>query len=291
MVRRALPQLTRHWRVYALVRQHDPRLASLGVIQLRGDLDRAQTLQRLTGIAQAIIHSAPPADEGDLDRRTRSLLAVLGKRRGRMPQARRSLLQQIVYISTTGVYGDCGGARIDETRKTAPATARARRRVDAECQLRDFASRSGCLVSILRAPGIYAADRMPLERLRKRQPLLDAREDVFTNHIHADDLAAACVGALHRARPSRIYNICDDTGLRMGEWYDKLADAFALPHAPRMPRVQLEATLPPMQLSFMRESRRIGNARAKRELGLRLRYPTVDHGIAACLKKGSSCSG
>lgn len=106
---------------------------------------------------------------------------------------------------------------------------------------------------------------------------------MFTNHIHADDLAAACIAALRRGRPNRVYNICDDSDLRMGDWYDKLADAFALPRAARLPRREAEEVIPPLQLSFMRESRRIGNARAKRELGLCLRYPTVDHGIRSFL--------
>lgn len=291
MVRRALPQLTQQWRVYALVRRHDAWLASHGVIQLLGDLDRAPTLQRLTGIAQAVIHSAPPGDTGNIDRRTRHLIAALEKRRGRMPRARSSLLQHLVYISTTGVYGDCAGACIDETRTPAPATPRAKRRCDAERRLRAFGKRSGCAVSILRAPGIYATDRLPLDRLRKRLPLLEANDDVYTNHIHADDLAAACIAALRTGRPNRLYNVCDDTELRMGEWYDKLADAFALPRAPRMSRAEIEAALPAMQLSFMRESRRIGNARVKQELGLQLRYPRVDDGIAAKLEEGLSCSG
>ena len=275
-MRRALPRLTRHWRVYALVRQRDPMLAALGVTQLRGDLDHAPTLRRLRGIAQVVIHSAPPPDSGDIDPRTRRLIAKL--------QAGGSLLQRLVYISTTGVYGDCGGARIDETRTLAPLTARARRRVDAETQLRRFGIGSGCRVSILRAPGIYAAERLPLERLRQGLPLFAERDDVFTNHIHGDDLAATCIAALRRGRPNRVYNICYDTDIRMGDWYDKLADAFVLPRAPRLPRAEAEQVLPPLQLSFMRESRRIGNERMKRELKLRLRYPTIDDGIRAATR-------
>lgn len=282
VVRRALPQLAQHWRIYALVRQHDPALTALGVTQLLGDLDRADTLRRLRGITQAVIHSAPPPDHGDIDSRTRRLIASL-----RSP---RSLLQHLVYISTTGVYGDCAGARIDETKTLAPLTARAQRRVDAETQLWHFGVGSGCRVSILRAPGIYAADRLPLEHLRQGLPLLVERDDIFTNHIHADDLAAACIAALCHGQANRAYNICDDSAIRMGDWYDKLADAFALPRAPRLPRSEVEKALPPARLSFMRESRRIGNARLKRELKLQLRYPTVDDGIRAALQTAPSLS-
>lgn len=273
MVKRALPQLTQHWRIYALVRQRDPALAALGVTQLIGDLDHAHSLRRLRGLAAAVIHSAPPPEGGDIDSRTRRLIAAL--------QARRSLLQRLVYISTTGVYGDCQGERIDETRTLAPLSARARRRVDAETRLRRFGRDSACRVSILRAPGIYAAERLPLERIRGGLPLLAEDDDVFTNHIHADDLASICVAALRRGKPNRAYNACDDSAIRMGDWYGKLAAAFALHLPPRLPRHEVEALLPPLQLSFMRESRRIGNARMKRELKPRLRYATVDDGIRA----------
>jgi nucleoside-diphosphate-sugar epimerase len=282
VVRRALPQLKKHWHIYALVRRRDPALAAFGVNQLIGNLDKAHTLRQLRGIAQAVIHSAPPPNSGCNDQRTKRLIAAL--------RGGRSLLQRLVYISTTGVYGDRNGKQIDETCPPAPRNARARRRVDAEQQLWRFGARARCCVSILRAPGIYAADRMPLDRLRKGLPLLAENDDVFTNHIHAEDLATACVAALDRSRGNRIYNICDDSDIRMGDWYDKLADGFALPRAPRLPRSKAENALPPAQWSFMRESRRIGNTRMKRELKLRLRYPTVDDGIRAALER-PSCSG
>jgi nucleoside-diphosphate-sugar epimerase len=298
VLRRALPRLTQRWRVYALVRRRDPALAALGVTQLLGDLDHVGTLRRLRGIADAVIHSAPPPDRGDADPRTRRLLAALSApsfpRSGLVPklalQARRSVLQRLVYISTTGVYGDCGGARISETRPSAPLTARAKRRVDAERQLRQFGRRGKYRVSILRAPGIYAADRLPLDRLRKGLPLLVGTDDVFTNHIHAEDLASACIAALHRGDANRIYNACDNSDICMGDWYDKLADAFALPHSPRLPRSEAEKVLPPMQFSFMCESRRIGNARIKRELKLQLRYPTIDTGISAARQQAGGAA-
>ena len=283
MVRRALPQLTQRWRVYALVRRRDPALAALGVTQLIGDLDQAHTLRRLRGIAQAVIHSAPPPGFGDVDLRTQRLISKLG--------GGRTLLQRLVYISTTGVYGNCSGAQIDETRRLAPMSDRALRRVDAERRLRMFGLRNRCRVSIVRAPGIYAADRLPIERLRNRLPLLDPGDDVYTNHINAVDLANACIAALRNGRANRTYNVCDDSDVRMGDWYDKLADRFLLPRAPRLPRDEAEKILPPMQRSFMCESRRIGNARLKRELKFCLQFPTVDDGIRAAFSGGVSCSG
>jgi nucleoside-diphosphate-sugar epimerase len=272
VVRRALPKLTRQWRVYALVRERESTLAALGVTQIVGDLDRPASLTRLAGLAHAVLHSAPPPDQGTSDSRTRQLIAAL--RRGSLPR-------RLVYISTSGVYGDCVGERVFETRPLKPQTGRARRRVDAECALRAFGVVDGCRVSILRAPGIYAADRLPLDRLRRGLPVFDAAEDSYTNHIHADDLARACVAALARGRPGRAYNVSDDSDLSMGNWYDKLADAFALPRPPRLSRAEAQAVLPPLVLSFMNESRRLDNGRLKRELKLRLRYPTVDAGIAA----------
>ena len=283
MVRRALPALTRRWRVLALVRDYDPSLRAGGVVQIRGDLDQPSSLGRLAGLAQAVLHSAPPPANGAGDPRTRRLLATLA-RRGSLPR-------RLVYISTTGVYGDCRGARVAETHARTAGTARARRRVAAETLLRGF-GRAGRRVSILRAPGIYAADRLPLERLRRGDPVLNADEDVFTNHIHAEDLAHACVVALERGGANRAYNVCDDSALPMGSWFDKLADAFGLPRPPRATRSEIAARLSPMMLSFMGESRRLDNARLKRELKLRLRYPTVDAGIAAALQEEKpACSG
>ncbi|MDP1651473.1 MAG: NAD(P)H-binding protein [Rhodocyclaceae bacterium] len=284
VVRRALPLLTRRWQVVALVREPDPALRALGVRQVRGDLDQPATLRRLAGLAHAVLHSAPPPGAGDDDPRTRHLLAVLARRR--------SLPRRLVYISTSGVYGDCGGAAVPETRPLAVQSARARRRVAAEHQLR-AAGRQGMRVSILRAPGIYATGRLPLERVRRGDPVLVAHEDSYTNHIHAEDLAAACVAALERGGANRTYNISDDSDLPMGDWFDKLADAFGLARPPRATRAEVITRLSPLLLSFMNESRRLTNTRMKRELKLRLRYPTVDAGIANALStlRKSPCSG
>jgi nucleoside-diphosphate-sugar epimerase len=286
VMRRALPQLVQRWHVLALVRRRDPQLEALGVTQIEGDLDQPGTLTRLAGIADAVIHSAPPPAQGSGDPRTRNLIAAL--------QRGKSLPRQLVYISTSGVYGDCDGARVSETRSPAAKSARAARRVDAEQRLRRFGRQRGrhCSVCILRAPGIYAEDRLPLERLHKQLPLMLHAEDSHTNHIHAADLGRACSAALARGRANRTYNINDDSSLAMGEWFDALADAFALPRAPRLPREEVRHIVPPMQWSFMNESRRLDNTRMKRELHLRLRYPDVMAGIAAAQQHaGTSCSG
>ena len=144
-------------------------------------------------------------------------------------------------------------------------------------------------ISILRAPGIYAADRLPVERLKKGLPALAAADDVFTNHIHADDLAAACLAALRHAGANRAYNVVDDSDLQMAEYFDRVATAFDLPKPPRISRQEAEATLSPLQMSFMRESRRIGNRRLKNELKLRLAYPSIDDGIAEACARRNAC--
>lgn len=273
VARRALPRLLRRYRIYALVRKNDPTLRAMGVTQIVGDLDQPASLKRIAGLADVLLHSAPPADSDNADdTRTRHLLSAL--KAGSLPR-------RIVYISTSGVYGDCGGAEIDETRSANPESRRAQRRVAAETALREFGLQTRVVVSILRVPGIYAADRLPLERIKRGDPVLHAAEDGYSNHIHADDLAEAVVLALTRGRANRAYNASDDSRMKMGDWFTTLAEHFDLPVPPRVNRSEAEQTLSPATLSFMRESRQLNNERIKRELGLRLTYPTVQEGIAA----------
>lgn len=280
VARRALPQLARNYRVYALVRTKKAALpADPGVTYIPGDLDQPASLRRLAGIADLVLHLAPPPERGELDTRTRHLIAAL--QRGKI------LPRRVVYISTSGVYGDCAGALVSETRSTAPATARARRRCDAERQLRRWGrSIGGPALSILRVPGIYAAERLPIERIRRGDPVLRIADDVFTNHIHADDLARCALAALRRGRPNRVYHASDDSagpgmdGLRMADWFDAVADAGKLPQPRRISRSEAQAQLAPLVLSFMGESRRLDNTRLKQELRVRLAYPDVFSGLA-----------
>jgi nucleoside-diphosphate-sugar epimerase len=273
---RALPARVR---VIALTSspQRAPALRAQGITPLVGNLDAPATVARLAGIADRVVHLAPPPGDPQeqwwRDRRTHALLRALRLR---------SLPRSLVYASTTGVYGDCGGERVSEARGVAPHTPRAQRRVDAERQVRFFGRGTGVRTALLRIPGIYAPDRpggTPRDRLLKGTPVLTPEDDVYTNHIHAEDLARAVLAALWRGRAQRAYNVSDDSELRMGDYFDLAADLYGLPRPPRVPRSTAQEQLPLMLLSFMSESRRLDNSRLKNELRLKLRHPTVNSGL------------
>ncbi|MEJ0002962.1 MAG: NAD-dependent epimerase/dehydratase family protein [Pararobbsia sp.] len=276
---RCIALLQARYRVFALTRDTDPaRLATLreaGAVPVRGDLDRRTSLHRLGHLAPAVLDLAPPPPQGRDDPRSRALIAALTRSRGRaliVPEHRRPT---VVYASTTGVYGDCGGALVDETRPVRPANPRAVRRVAAEQAWRAAGARMALSVRIVRIPGIYAADRLPVERLRKGTPALATDDDVFTSHIHADDLAAIMIRVLTAGRPQRVYLAADDTRLKMADYFDLVADHAGLPRPARVAREEAERTLDPTLLSFMRESRQIENVRLKTELGYRLLHASV----------------
>ena len=264
-------------------------LRALGITPLLGNLDDAASLRRLAGLAQRVVHLAPPAGfaSGTAapaptgDQRSRNLLRALVRRANGVPR--------VVYGSTSGVYGDWQGAWVAETTPLAATTARALRRVDAEQQLRRWALRhrhSGAAVHVLRIPGIYAGDReggTPVARLQRGTPVLQRADDVYTSHIHADDLARAVALALWRGKPQRVTNVADNSELRMGDYFDLAAQLWDLPPPPRISRADAAQQLSPVLLSFMSESRRLCNQRLLHELGLVLRYPTVREGLAAAV--------
>jgi len=262
---RIVARLSARFRIIALTSSPSRRaeLRAAGTIPIIANLDDRRSLARIAAFGARLIHLAPPPNHGPRDARTRHLVNAMrgGERR-------------FVYISTTGVYGDRAGAWIDEAAPVAPLNERAVRRVDAE----RVARRAGA--SVLRVPGIYAHDRLPLERLRAGTPALAPNDDVYTNHIHAEDLARICIAALLRGRHARVYNAVDDSQLKMGEYFDLVADRCDLPRPPRLPRAELKATVSPMMYSFMNESRRLDNARLKRELRVRLSWPTVSAALA-----------
>ncbi|MBC3880114.1 sugar nucleotide-binding protein [Undibacterium sp. LX40W] len=271
---RLLPMLVHRFRVFAVTSQVQgsarfSQLRAAGATPIYADLDQTHTLRKLAGLAPTVIHLAPPPQNGSHDPRTKRLAAILPEK------------TRLVYISTTGVYGDCSGALFDETRSVNPVNARAKRRVDAEQCLRAWATRQQSRLSILRVPGIYAEDRLPVDRLQKGTPALCEKEDVFTNHIHANDLAYLSKLALFRGRPNRVYHAVDDSAMKMGDYFDLVASYFQMTKPQRLSRKDLALVVSPMLLSFMSESRRLKNERIKIELGAQLMFPTVE----VCLQK------
>ena len=255
-------------RLYGVIRRADEaaRLRAAGIVPIVADLDRGASLARLRTAPFGVLHFAPPPGDGRDDPRTRHLIAALAQAR--------IIPERFVYISTSGVYGDCAGARVAETRPRGAQSPRARRRSAAEAALRVWAGRNGVALAVLRVPGIYAESRLPVERVRQGTPVLLAEDDVYTNHIHAVDLAAACVRGLEPDAPAGLYHASDDTEMRMGDWLDLVADHAGLARPPRLARAQF-----PARNDFMQESRRLVNRRLKEVLGLRLRYPTVQEGL------------
>ena len=245
-----------------------------GAVPLRVDLDQRHEAARIAALGRRAVISAPPSEGGGTrDLRTRSLVAAWTSSRPKRTLPRFGAPPAgsqgtpgvapgaFVYLSTTGVFGDHGGAWIDECAPALPGQDRSRRRLDAEQQWR---TRLGA--ARLRIPGIYAQDRLPLERLAQGLPCVEASDDSYTNHIHAEDLAQIAWLALFRAKRGRQYVVVDDEPLPMGEWFDAIAKTFGLASPPRLARAQVRAQVSPMMWSFMRESRRLRNLRMRKEL-------------------------
>jgi len=265
---RVAKQLIRHYKVFALTSQASrfAELRAVGATPLLGDLDEPNSLWRLSAIAETVIHLAPPQNRGRLDQRTRNLTRILSQRPNQV--------RRLIYVSTTGVYGNHSGAHVRETTSVQPESERAWRRVDAERVLRLWAPSHGVSLTILRVPGIYAMDRLPLERIEAKTPALVPEEDAYSNHIHSEDLARLVCAAVYHGKPQRVINACDGGETKMGDYFDQVADAFALARPPRLPAQELQSLVSPMLWSFMRESRRVMNPRLS-ELKTVLRYPSV----------------
>lgn len=267
---RVAKQLSRSHRVFALTSQQRrfQELREVGATPILGNLDQPESLWRLAGLAQTVIHLAPPQNSGNRDCRTRNLIRILAQGS--------NAVRRLIYISTTGVYGDHRGSKVSEITPVNPQSERARRRVDAERVLRLWGPANGVSVTILRVPGIYAADRLPIERLEAKTPALVPEEDAYSNHIQSDDLARLVCAAVYHGKPQRIINACDGGETKMGDYFDEVADAFGLQRPARLPGNELQKIVSPMLWSFMRESRRVTNTRLP-ELKTPLRYPSVGH--------------
>jgi len=263
-----------------LVRSEESRagLVEAGFDALQMDLD----LPPFPGLSTAsadLFYLAPPPGEGVRDTRLRALLEQLDQ--GVAPR-------RIVYIGTTGVYGDCAGGWVDESSPVAAEAHRAVRRLDAEQALAEWAERGLGEFVILRVPGIYGPGRLPLERIRKGLPLLRPEDAPYTNRIHVDDLVQACMLAMERGVPAEVYNVADGHPSPMADYFCRIADLAGLPRPPLVGLAEAQRALTPGMLSYQRESRRIRNRKLVEELGVVLRYPSLAEGLPASLDTGVS---
>jgi len=249
------------------------RLAAAGIAARRLDL-ADDDLSDLPLAGAQVFHLAPPPGEGTQDPLTRRLVDAC---------ARAGVPPRVVYISTTGVYGDCAGAWVDESWPARPGVDRAHRRWDAEQTLQRWAAQTGGELVILRVAGIYGPGRLPLERIRQGVPMVRQEDSPFSNRIHVDDLAAACVLAMERGRPGAVYNACDDSPSTMTDYFLAIADAAGLPRPPLIPLAQAAGQVSAAMLSYLAESRRLRNGLLREELGLQLRYPSLAQGLPSCL--------
>ncbi|MCG6887474.1 MAG: SDR family oxidoreductase [Proteobacteria bacterium] len=248
-------------------------LAEAGITPCQANLDEPASLQVLPVRDALVYYFAPPPSRGRTDTRMRHFLDAL------KPDC---LPARIVAISTSGVYGDQQGNLVDETTPTRPQADRAHRRLDAEVQLREFGRQHNVAVIILRVGGIYGPGRLPIERLRQQVPMVHEHLAPLTNRIHAEDLAAVCLAAGRRGQADAIYNVSDGCHSNMTEYFNTVADFLGLPRPPAIDWEQAEQTLTPGMLSYLRESRRMDTTKMNEELGVKLRYPDLQQGLAAC---------
>jgi nucleoside-diphosphate-sugar epimerase len=245
-------------------------LRKIGIHPVAADFDEAVAGVNLSS-ESLIFYMAPPPDTGTTDPRMTRFLQALETYRP----------PRIVYLSTTGVYGDCEGAWVDEESPVNPRTDRARRRVDAEQQLMAWRERRRGQVVILRVAGIYGPGRLPLAPLRKGLPVIAQDQAPWSNRIHADDLVAVCHAAMAKGRDGEVYNVSDGNPGTMTEYFNRVADLKKLDRPPVIGRDQAREELPARMLSYLQESRRIDVGKMLRELELELRYPTIDQGLPA----------
>lgn len=262
--------------VKALVRSSEKAavLTTQGILPVLGDLDdKSRPVQDLNAAGMTILYTIPPPGGGEYETRLRVFLGSLEP--GNEPAA-------IVYLSTTGVYGDQQGALVSEETPTQASTSRARRRLDAEKILTAWGQDRGVKIIILRIAGIYGAGRLPLNRLREGVPVLRSEESPFSNRIHADDLARLCLAAAEKGADGEIINICDGETSTMTDYFNAVADAFALSRPPQVTKEEAKERMPPLLFSYFSESRRLDNRRMRERLGVTLLYPDLASGLAAC---------
>lgn len=248
-------------------------LETLGVKAVAGDLD--EDVPVLPTRAAELFYFAPPPPQGSSECRLRRFLASIDPTR---------LPRRIVYISTSAVYGDCQGQWITEQQPLKPGTDRGRRRADAEQALLEWMAQTGVPVVILRVPGIYGPGKLPLSRLKKGLPLLREEESPYTNRIHVDDLVSACLAAMEKGQPGAAYHVSDGQPSNMTDYFNRIAEVFGLPRPPTVSRAEAATALSKGMRGFMDESKRLDITRMQQELGVVLRYASLEAGLLHCLR-------
>jgi nucleoside-diphosphate-sugar epimerase len=274
--RRLARRLRQGRRVIALVRSSGiaAGLEAEGLETVVADLDADLAAPALARAAQgsAVAYLAPPPDAGATDPRLARFLAALGDSRPAV----------LLYMSTTGVYGDTGGSAVDESSPVAPSNDRSRRRVAAETDVREWCAARGVRWVVLRVPGIYGPDRLPLERLTRREPALRPEDSGPANRIHVDDLVTACVAAIERP-VAGVCNVGDGDHSSTTVYLQATAELAGLPPPELVSLADAAGRISPGMLAYLVESRRVDTKRMREELGVTPRYGTVEAGVAASL--------
>jgi nucleoside-diphosphate-sugar epimerase len=263
--------------VFAMARNEEKGelLCRMGIKAIIGDLDNPETIKGLPVAGSILFYFAPPPGGGFIDTRVRNFSASLD------PEA---APEKVIYISTSGVYGDCGGAMVTENTPVNPQTARAKRRLDAETTLLQWGNKHGVAVVILRVTGIYGPGRLPVQHLAAGQPLLLASEAPYTNRIHADDLARICIAAAEKGAAGEIFNVSDGNESTMTEYFTAVAEILGFPPPRQVTMAEARETMSPLMLSYVSESRRMDNSKMLSRLGVKLLYPTLSQGLRASLE-------
>ena len=246
------------------------RLRACGIAPIMGNLDDAGSLADLPTAGKLVYYLAPPPGGGPFDSRMRNFCQAVGATR---------LPSRVVYMSTSGVYGDCGGHWVTEETPVNPQTSRAQRRVDAEATLQEWGRLHGVPVVILRVTGIYGPGRLPLARIKQGHPVLREEESPPTNRIHADDLAMVCLAAAQRAADGAIFNVSDGQPGTMTQYFNAICDLLHLPRLPQVSMAEARQVMNPMMLSYLTETRRMDNRKMLDQLGITLMYPDLDAGL------------
>jgi nucleoside-diphosphate-sugar epimerase len=246
---------------------------SAGIKTIVANFDFQEDVPDFSMHGQKLFYFMPPQGGGSSDYRMLNFCRKL---------APDNYPSKIVYISTSGVYGDCGAELVTEETPINPQTSRAKRRASAENQLREQAEKLGFSLVILRVTGIYGPGRLPISQLTKGHEVLKAEDAPGTNRIHSLDLVQICLAAMAKGENGDIFNVCDGQESSMSEYFIAVAKMYGLPQPKQLSWAEAEKVMNPLTFSFLKESRRMSNRKILEKLGIEFQYPTLEKGLFAC---------